>query len=103
MGPDDNDVFPGRLVEGRFTHIRDGDTIEINGIPVRLAKLDCAEMGTSQGAVAKRRMLQLAARQSGSCTLTGRRSYDRWIGECSLQDGRDVGDVMLQEGVCARY
>ena len=31
------------------THVRDGDTIEVNGIAVRLSALDCPENSTRQG------------------------------------------------------
>ena len=27
---------PGTLLEGQVTHVRDGDTIEVNGIAIRL-------------------------------------------------------------------
>ena len=32
---------------GMVTHVRDGDTIEVRGVPVQIANLDCAERGTS--------------------------------------------------------
>jgi endonuclease YncB( thermonuclease family) len=34
---------------GPVTHVRDGDTIEVSGVPVRVANLDCAELGTTAG------------------------------------------------------
>lgn len=37
------------------------------------------------------------------CSLTGRRSYDRWIGSCQLESGQDVADVMIGEGLCGRW
>lgn len=48
-------------------------------------------------------MTELADGKEMRCHLTGRKSYDRWIGECAVVGGRDVGDVMLEEGVCGRY
>ena len=95
--------FQGSTLEGRVTHVRDGDTIVVNRTPIRFAKLDCAELGTAQGAVEKRRMFQLASGQQVSCRLHGRKSYDREIGECELADGRDLSTEMIREGVCGRW
>ena len=35
------------VLKGTITHVRDGDTFEINGIPVRISALDCAENSLS--------------------------------------------------------
>jgi hypothetical protein len=90
-------------VAGRVTHIRDGDTIEVAGVPIRFAKLDCAERGTAQGRRATSQIKSLVSGKTLSCTLTGRKSYDRWIGSCRLPDGRDFGTVMIQTGSCSRW
>ena len=45
VGPSRWSPSEGRLV-GMVTHVRDGDTIEVRGVPVRIANLDCAERGT---------------------------------------------------------
>lgn len=37
------------LLEGPVSHYRDGDTIEVNGMAVRFARLDCLEMNTGEG------------------------------------------------------
>ena len=37
---------PGTLLKRQVTHVRDGDTIEVNGIAIRLSALDCTERGT---------------------------------------------------------
>jgi endonuclease YncB( thermonuclease family) len=34
------------ILSGTVTHVRDGDTIEVNGIAVRLSALDCPENDT---------------------------------------------------------
>lgn len=94
---------PMRRISGRASRVYDGDTIAIGGVPVRFAKLDCAEAGTSRGNAATRRMAQLAASGKLTCSLTGRRSYKRWIGSCTMSDGRDMGEVMIREGYCRRW
>ena len=88
---------------GRVTHVRDGDTIVVGVTPIRFADLDCAELGTAAGERAKARMQALADGKTVTCELTGRRSYDRMIGECNLRDGRNLSAVMIQEGYCGRW
>ena len=34
------------VIVGEITHVRDGDTFEIENIPIRLAALDCPENNT---------------------------------------------------------
>lgn len=90
-------------VAGRVTHVRDGDTIEIGRTAIRLASLDCAEKGTVAGDAATRRMKQIVRGQSLTCSLAGRKSYDREVGRCKLSDGRDIGQIMINNDVCKRW
>ena len=86
------------LLSGTITHVRDGDTFEVGGIPVRLAALDCPENKTSEG----RLITQYAKRYVGShavCQLTGAMSYDRVVGYCSIND-EDYGSIMMQNTSC---
>ena len=92
-----------RTITAPVSHVRDGDTIEVGGVPVRLGSLDCAESGTEKGEAATRRMYRLVASQTLTCYLNGRTSYDRKIGSCQLASGTDVGSVMIREGYCSRY
>jgi len=96
-------VSTGNTVQGRVTHIRDGDTVEVAGVPIRFEKLDCAESGTAAGERATRAMRALVSGQELTCRLEGRKSYDREIGTCALSDGRDIGRYMIAEGYCGRY
>lgn len=90
-------------VTGTVDHVRDGDTLEVAGVPIRFETLNCAELGTEEGEKAKMRMRELALGELLSCQLAGRASYDRQIGNCRLSDGRDVGEVMISEGWCERW
>ncbi|MFC0279922.1 thermonuclease family protein [Falsigemmobacter intermedius] len=92
-----------RVIEGPVSHVRDGDTIEVVGVPVRFGSLDCAERETQAGQVATRGLRELIAGQSLTCALNGRTSYDRSIGRCTLPDGRDLAALMIREGLCGRY
>lgn len=93
----------GPDLSGRVTHVRDGDTIEVSGVPVRIANLDCAESGTAAGERATERMRQLANLGPFFCRLDGRKSYDREVGLCHLADGRDVGEVLIGERQYGRW
>lgn len=88
----------GSMLVDRVTRVRDGDTIVVGLIPIRITNLDCAESGTAAGERAARRAKELAANQPVQCRLEGRRSYDREVGLCSLADGQDFGQVMISEG-----
>ena len=85
-------------LNGIVTHVRDGDTIEVNGVAVRLSALDCPENGTRQGDKATR----IAKQFKGSlarCELTGAKTYDRLVGYCSV-GGSDFGLYMMQNSSC---
>ncbi|MCG6560755.1 hypothetical protein MB818_21330 [Ruegeria sp. 1NDH52C] len=92
-----------RILTGPVTHVRDGDTIEVSGTPIRIANLDCAEKGSLAGNRATARMKELARSETLTCSLSGKRSYDRVVGTCALPDGRDIGAVLIAEGVCGRW
>jgi len=94
--------YSGTSIVGPVTRVRDGDTVEVLGTPIRLAKLDCAERGTAVGERATARMRELARAGAFSCSLHGRKSYDREIGNCSV-GGRDVGEIMIVGGYCSRW
>ena len=88
-------------VSGPVTRVRDGDTIEVAGVAVRFADVNCAERGTVAGDAATRAMRELADGRQVRCELIGRRSYDREVGTCYLADGRDLGGVLVSRGLCA--
>ncbi|MEO1680270.1 MAG: hypothetical protein AAFU80_19165 [Pseudomonadota bacterium] len=91
------------VVVGPINHYRDGDTFEVNGMAVRLARLDCPEMETGEGARAKWAVMELTRGVDLTCRFTGRRSYDRWIGTCRLPDGRTVTRAMVDGGYCSIF
>ncbi|WP_116083053.1 thermonuclease family protein [Tropicimonas sp. IMCC34011] len=99
------DVESGKAADltGRVTHIRDGDTIEVAGVPVRIANLDCAETGTAAGERATAKVRDLVRDQTMSCMLEGRKSWDREVGVCALATGDDLGEMMISGGYCGRW
>lgn len=86
------------ILSGTVTHVRDGDTIEVNGIAVRLSALDCPENDTQEGSKATRIAKQFQGSKA-QCELTGAKSYDRLVGYCSI-GGSDFGLFMIQNSSC---
>lgn len=86
------------ILIGTVTKVRDGDTIEINGIAVRISALNCPENSTQLG----KKATKLAKRfqgSSASCELTGAKTYDRLVGYCSVA-GSDFALFMMQNSAC---
>lgn len=90
-------------VEGQVTRVRDGDTIEVRDVAIRLGSLDCSEMNSATGRRAAERMRSLVAGNTLTCYLNGRKSYDRKLGSCRLPDGSDLAAIMMREGHCDRF
>ena len=87
-----------KILKGIITHVRDGDTFEVSGIPVRLAALDCPENNTKEGQIAS----QIAKKFKGAnavCELTGAKTYDRLVGYCEVK-GSDFGRMMMDNSQC---
>ena len=59
------------VLRGTITHVRDGDTFEVKGVPIRIAVLDCPENNTSEGKTATRFAKQFKGKQA-ICELTGK-------------------------------
>ena len=94
-----------QTIDGRVTTVRDVDTIEVRGVPVRLNGLDGPETSTVAGRDARNFMVRLLRGKSVTCQLTGARTYDRWVGTCYL-DGTDIAAIAVANGHaldCARY
>ena len=86
------------VLKGTITNVRDGDTFEINGIPVRISALDCAENSTPEGKKITRFAKKFLGKQA-VCELTGAKTYDRVVGYCSIE-GKDFARTMMNETSC---
>jgi len=86
----------------------DGDTIEIAGERVRLEGIDAPEIDQTcknnskvpwpAGKVAAKYLQRLLRSGIVSCRASGRDSYGRMLGRCSV-NGRDVNAEMIREGM----
>jgi len=90
---------------GAVNHVRDGDTIEVDNVAIRLQGLHAPELDEAGGPEAAAFMVELVMGQELDCDLTGERSHDRLIGVCYL-NGRDIAAELIAAGLgrdCARY
>lgn len=96
----------GEWIEGRVTHVRDVDTIEVNNLPIRLNGVDGPEMNERGGRTAKTWMTKLVLRKPLRCWLNGDKTYDRWVGTCYINGDADIGALAISAGHardCPRY
>ncbi len=101
LGAPEQDIS---IIEGQVTHVRDGDTIEIGVVVIRLAALDCAELGTESGMQAKDAMRDLVARQMVRCTDLGPDRYGRTLAQCQRgTDPKTLSEHMVDDGFCTYY
>jgi endonuclease YncB( thermonuclease family) len=90
---------------GRVTFVRDGDTIEVGGIAIRLNGISAPEQRLPYGPVATAFMGWLVMEKEVTCKLNGERSRDRLNAICFLEDV-DIGEAIIREGLardCPRY
>ena len=64
------DVNNTTMLSGTIAHVRDGNTIEVDGVAIRLSALDCPENGTLKGKQATKVAQQFRGSQT-QCELTG--------------------------------
>ena len=86
------------MLTGAVTDVRDGGTVEVAGVPIRLQGLAAPEWDEPGGPEATAAMRELVAGRELRCELTGERTYDRCVGVCEL-DGTDLGARMARAGL----
>lgn len=101
-------VFLGQgttdMLTGNVTHVRDGDTIEIGPTIIRLAGLNCPELGAFGGSGAKSEMQRLTANKRLVCTAKGLDRYDRQLASCTISGASEtLSDHMIKTGYCATW
>lgn len=90
---------------GTVTHVRDGDTIEVDGTPIRLNGISAPELDEPLGNRSKAYMTELVMGKQVRCELNGQKTYDRFVGICYL-DEKDIGATVIGVGLaldCPRY
>jgi micrococcal nuclease len=93
------------ILTGTVTKVRDGDTIEVGKIPVRLKGVSAPEMNEPLGQASKTYMQKLVLHKTVYCELNGEKTYDRLVGICTLSN-KDIGISVIEAGLaidCPRY
>jgi len=93
------------ILTGTVTHVRDGDTIEVGKVPIRLNGVSAPELKEPLGKASKKFMRDLVLGKPIRCELNGKKTYDRLVGTCYL-DGEDIGIAIISTGLaldCPRY
>ena len=99
-------AFAQAELTGQITHVRDGDTIEVGDIAIRLNGLTCDKRGTTLGDRATAYLRSQVLGKTATCTLNGERTYDRLVGRCATEDLGDIGAHLITQqlyGRCERY
>ena len=99
-------AFAQAELTGQITHVRDGDTIEVGDIAIRLNGLTCDKRGTTLGDRATAYLRSQVLGKTATCSLNGERTYDRLVGRCATEDLGDIGVHLIKQqlcGRCARY
>ena len=90
---------------GTVTKVRDGDTIEVGKIPIRLNGVSAPEMNEPLGPQSKAFMTDLVMGKHVRCELDGSKTHDRFVGICYLGE-QDIGARVIANGLaldCPRY
>jgi endonuclease YncB( thermonuclease family) len=94
------------ILDGIVTHVRDADTIEVEGVAVRLKGVNAPERGTALGDEASAAVRHVLMDTYVVCRLTGETTYDREVGWCSGASIGDLGAWLMAHGLagrCAAY
>jgi len=83
---------------GQVTYVRDGDTIELAEMAIRLQGLAAPEWNEPRGRKAREAMISLVHGHTVRCELDGTRTDGRCIGICYLE-GQDISEAMVRRGV----
>ena len=93
------------VISGTVSKVRDGDTIELDQVPIRLHGISAPELSDPLGKEARLFITKLVFGKSIKCRLTSKKSYDRFIGTCYLGH-QDIGVTIIEAGLaldCPRY
>ncbi|MAH82954.1 MAG: hypothetical protein CBB68_00355 [Rhodospirillaceae bacterium TMED8] len=90
---------------GYVTEVRDGDTIKVGPIPIRLRGISAPELNEPFGLQSKVFMINLVKGKRIRCNLNGHKTYDRFVGICYF-GGSDIGAAVIKAGLaldCPRF
>lgn len=95
--------------------VHDGDTITVNGQPIRLFGIDAEELREPNGTAARLALVAIIGGRPVQCSPTGAKSYKRVVAVCAVAGDpgakgpsqmQDIGALLVSRGYaldCARY
>lgn len=95
-------LFAQAELTGQITHVRDGDTLEVGDIAIRLNGLTCDERGTTLGDRTTAHLRSHVLGKTATCSLNGERTYDRLVGRCATENLGDIGAHLIRQRLCGR-
>ena len=93
------------ILTGIVSKVRDGDTLEIGNVPIRLNGISAPELNERFGKESKAFIVKLVLGKGILCKITGKKSYDRFVGTCYLGH-QDIGAAVIKAGLaldCLKY
>ena len=92
-------------ITGTVSKVRDGDTLEVGPVAIRLMGVTAPELGELLGLASRDFMERLVLAKQIRCEMNGDKSYDRFVALCFL-NGKDVGETLIRAGLaldCPRF
>lgn len=96
---------PVATIQGEVANVRDGDTVEIGGMAIRLHGIAAPELEEPGGDDATEAMRAMALGRELRCELNGERSQERCVAVCYLHDV-DIAEMTVLAGLardCPRF
>lgn len=85
-------------LQGTVTHVRDVDTVEVNGVSFRLNYLDGPVLDEWKGSDAKRWMVELVLGRHVGCRVGGSTNGEGVVGIRHLTTSEDIGAHAIAAG-----
>ena len=92
-------------ITGTVSKVRDGDTLKVGPVAIRLMGVNAPELGEVSGVAARDFMKRLVLAKQIRCEMNGDKSYDRFVALCFL-NGKDIGETLIRAGLaldCPRF
>lgn len=93
----------GETLKGRVNRVVDGDSVYVDGKKLRLWGIDAPEEDEFGYDEAKKVLREIAYGKTVTCTCADIDRHGRSVVKCTLEDGQDVGDVMVRTGWALDY
>ena len=92
-------------ITGTVSKVRDGDTLKVGPVAIRLMGVNAPELGEVLGVASRDFMKRLVLAKQIRCEMNGDKSYDRFVALCFL-NGKDIGETLIRAGLaldCPRF